>query len=41
MIDACRKGSSGDCIVKATVTELNNSSDSVGFPPSLRRRGGQ
>lgn len=33
-------GSSGDRIVKATVAELNNGFDSVGFPLSLRGEGG-
>lgn len=32
-------GSSGDRIVKATVAELNNSSDSVGFPYFKEERG--
>lgn len=33
-------GSNGDCIVKATVAELNKIYDSVGFPPFFNWGGG-
>lgn len=32
-------GSNGDCVVRATLVQLNRIYDSVGLPPSLRGGG--